>query len=445
MKKNQKWLMLALLMGNSFSCANASSVNNDLFETIEEVKSTFHEAQSNSNPKTFLSRCANSLRDIVCNNAARAYYATSTTGYGSYTIATAEFLNDTLALQGFTLNELKDEKKYSTTLNNVETKFKNNISIKYLSKISKNDQEVQIVPLLVGQEVSRIMEFGSGLSPSKLEISLEETEAFSNDPYPFRVLHGIYKIEEEAVNQILYKPSFLIKKLINKFPEKDLNIHSLVSIDDIVDGKSHSGHFVYANIAITGGLVKVCVSDSNLNMQGIECYFDYTVPGIVEKLFADIGNECEMDLLYEYQYTGNQGLNFRDCARFAIIYLLNEALYQKIPNDLTPVDIWGGFKTLEAGGYEQYHQGKKEFKLISKEHAGSPLKPSRFAQFCGPRRNIADYILRFFGVTHPDAVPQDLHDNHKPSRLAQGKVLLSKATSYFSKPINYVLRMLGVN
>ena len=167
---------------------------------------------------------------------------------------------------------------------------------------------------------------------------------------------------------------------------------------------------------ITGGLVKVCVSDPVV--QQTEQYYDYKGPGIVEKIFADTGNECDMNLLYEYQYIGNQFLNFRDCGRFSTIYLLNEALHQKIPNDLTPVDIWRGFKTLEAGGYEQYQQGEKECKLQNVMSAKG--EPSRFARLCEPRRNIADYILRSFGVTHPDTVQHDLHDNHKPSPLAQG-------------------------
>lgn len=193
-----------------------------------------------------------------------------------------------------------------------------------------------------------------------------------------------------------FSTQLFLKELMAENPDKSLHIFSLYDIDEYfappatnlidrfleyVDGPA--GHSAFAKVVIDP-----LKSHMDVN------FVDSMIPSLAssnscpyfEELTLGLGLQS---LHFEYLARGDQTLNFQDCGRFAAIYF-DEAFKGRNLNTLTSLDIYKGFKKLEANGYETLHQVATP---EEKERGEKKDTPSWFAKAMGVRRTLAEYAL----------------------------------------------------
>lgn len=203
------------------------------------------------------------------------------------------------------------------------------------------------------------------------------------------------------------KAVILLSEIMDSFPDKRIDILALLSSEisttDCMAGKLFSKitgdsnptvpHRSYVKISMypAQGLMSVKVVDSMFNPDKplIRTLMASPEPLPVQskKLFQNIAQALGLKLSnYRFIYRGDQVLNFHDCTRFSLIYLEAELAGSECMK-LSNMDIYQGFKKLEAGGYTELNQ-------TATEDFPRPFKQSRFVTY------ITNPILRYL----PDLV-----------------------------------------
>ncbi|MEI6882638.1 MAG: hypothetical protein WCK82_15060 [Bacteroidota bacterium] len=198
-----------------------------------------------------------------------------------------------------------------------------------------------------------------------------------------------------------------LREIRARFPHKPIKIHALLrsqasSSENIVERviaatsnqeETYVGHFSYAALSIDPRHASMAVRVVNPTLDKNQPYIR-AIAGEKEPLptqslsfFREISQAEGLDLLdHTYHYRGDQVLNFHDCGRFSIIYLIAEIL-GKSPLEMSNHDIYLGFKELQRHHYDESKTRPDGSKTPS-------LIPSRFSRFAtGPVRAFCDYTL----------------------------------------------------
>lgn len=190
-----------------------------------------------------------------------------------------------------------------------------------------------------------------------------------------------------------------LEKIIAQFSEKDLCVSGVMSFQSQSKNVTGTdvGHFTYCKMARVNNKWTTQVYDSCLDPEGLQNtakIVDYLTLGklaVARKLvhFAHVKENVinwlislHKDSRVSYCFTGFQGkINHHDCGRFSAVFAGYDTLSDVLPTELTSLDMYYGFKTLEKEKYEQYNKTQQSW----------------FSWFMGSVRNPVDLYFYLFG------------------------------------------------
>lgn len=371
----KKFLIALHLLSASVACASDAAFD-DAPQTQSPSRSFFQRA-----------------KDQVINAIAHQYFITSTVGYDSKNAGLEKYMYN-LYKQDPNIEECK---LFSQALNvshlspEDEKDIQRKMQAFNISSGDLNEYSFQLKFLKKEFDDTLVI-----LTPSILEVfgTTSVLYHFISQPL-FTEGHQIFT-------------RYILKDLIRNNPNKRFQIISHYIIEDKFAPRPVSlmdkinefvfgirGHYIFTILSIDP-------VHKQINVQSVNSKLSFQF-GEKEnhQYFEELSSTLEFKLnSFEYLARGDQTLNMNDCGRFATIYM-DEALKGRDLKTLTSLDIYRGFKKLEANGYEQYHQKDVD----EKGEEVILASPSLFAKAMGIRRALVEYVLSFLISTPFSANP----------------------------------------
>jgi len=299
-----------------------------------------------------------SLKTYVYNFMASNYYMTSVVGYASYPRPIGKFFENLPDPERFS----RDKKLLTRTESDVATVYS---SIEYFKR----------------EEAGLLI-----IAP----YSVKRYVTIKGYDENFRCHPWVFPIDDLFSHDV----SALLNEFSNEAAHKKLIIHGHARTQGMVNGFSRKifgsgNHICQITLQIDPSakemLVEVIDSVSKRIDQGFGSSMGLRSNcEIIEEFFSKVASDLSWIYKLKYVYREDQILNLHDCGRFSTIYFLAR-LEGKDPQNLSAEDIYRGFKVLERGGYEDFHQ---------EEGKGTP---SLFSRVCAPRRWLTDLFFSLIG------------------------------------------------